>query len=68
MIKEIQYKLQGEGTKNEFDSWFIYYVDENRTIDFVTKDSEQARVDLSKVDLSNMTEQQRTDLIKILSI
>ncbi len=68
MIVEIKYKLQGKGTETEFDSWFVFFKDENRVPELITNDYTGNKMDLSNVDLSKMTEQQRTDLINILSI
>ena len=68
MIEKIEYKLQGKGTKTEFDSWFVFFTDENVAPILVDENYKGDKMDLSNIDLSKMTEQQRKDLITILSI
>lgn len=68
MIK-IEYKLQGKGTKTPFDSWILIYKSGKRIIIDKNYDSELIgviNIDLKKVDVSELTEQQLINLIKTL--
>lgn len=67
-IDRIEYKLQGKGTDNEFDSWVIYYKD-GYAPEIVTKDPVIVeKVDMSNVDLSTITQEQLTQLKAVLGL
>ncbi len=72
MIKKITYKLQAEGTNGAFDSWWLIYEDPLRVPDLIYKDTvvvkpEAINTDLTNTDLSELTEQQRIEIVEILS-
>ncbi len=72
MIKKITYKLQAEGTEHPFDSWWLIYEDPLRVPDLIYKDTvvvkpETINTDLTNTDLSEMTEDQRIEIVEILT-
>jgi hypothetical protein len=69
MIDRIEYKLQGAGTDNPFDSWFTYYVDVNIAPLMSMKDpSIKESIDMGAVDLNTMTIEQITQLKQVLGL
>ena len=72
MIKKITYKLQAEGTNQSYDSSWLIYEDTKRVPDLVYKDTvivkpESINSDLTNTDLSEMTDEQRTEIVNILT-
>lgn len=72
MIKKITYKLQAEGTNQSYDSWWLIYEDTNRVPDLIYKNTiivkpDSVNSDLTNTDLSEMTEEQRIEIINILT-
>jgi hypothetical protein len=72
MIKKITYKLQAEGTDNSYDSWWLIYEDPLRVPDLIYKDTtivkpEAINTDLTNTDLSELTEDQRIEIVEILT-
>lgn len=72
MIKKITYKLQAEGTDTPYDSWILVYEDTEKVPDLIYKDTiivkpESLNADLTNTDLSEMTDEQRTEIVNILT-
>jgi len=58
-VKEIIYKRQGVGTDNEFDSWIIYYVEDNLIPTMTLKDpSIIEKCSISHVDIDSLENDQ----------